>query len=91
MMVATLVGSTLFAVPAAAAPDYVLDASGIQQTVLRAQMPSMLGAWRQNIYFADTNTAPYVYWSATGSPVRLPRPPTPAEWATRSTRTSPAV
>lgn len=58
--------------PASAAPDYVLNASGIQQTVLRAQMPSNLGAWRQNIYFANDNSAPTVCWSSTGEPVNLP-------------------
>ena len=70
---AVLVGPALLAAPASAAPDYVLDAAGIQQTVLRAQMPSALGAWRQNIYFAETDAAPSVCWSATGAPVTLPK------------------
>jgi hypothetical protein len=54
-------------------PDYPLDASGIQQTVLRAQMPTAIGAWRQNLYFAETDAAPYVCWSAAGEPVALPK------------------
>lgn len=73
MTCAALAGTTLAAGPAAAAPDYVLNASGIQQTVLRAQMPTALGAWRQNIYFANDNSAPTVCQSATGEPVSLPK------------------
>ena len=69
---AAFAGSTLVAGPAVAVPDYSLSDSGLQQTVLRAQMPTALGAWRQNIYIADTNAAPDVCWSATGTPVRLP-------------------
>lgn len=69
---AAFAGSTLVAGPAVAVPDYSLSDSGLQQTVLRAQMPTALGAWRQNIYIADTNAAPDVCWSATGTPVKLP-------------------
>ena len=68
-----VIGSALLAAPAAAAPDYVLNASGIQQTVLRAQMPTSLGTWRQNIYFANDNSAPAVCQSSTGEPVSLPK------------------
>jgi hypothetical protein len=70
---AALTVSALVVAPAAAAPDHQLSAAGLEQTVLRAQMPSALGAWRQNIYFAEKNAAPYVCWSATGSPVELPK------------------
>jgi hypothetical protein len=70
---AALAGTALAAGPAVAAPDYVLNASGIQQTVLRAQMPTALGAWRQNIYFSLKDSAPSVCWSATGTPVTLPK------------------
>lgn len=70
---AALAGTALAAGPAVAAPDYALDASGIQQTVLRAQMPTALGAWRQNIYFSLKDSAPFVCWSATGTPVTLPK------------------
>lgn len=71
---AAVIGSTaLLAVPAAAA-DYVpLDATGLQQTVLRAQMPKTLGAWRQNLYFATANSAPVICWNAKGEPVTLPK------------------
>ena len=68
-----LAGTALVAGPAVAVPDYSLSDSGLQQTVLRAQMPTALGAWRQNIYFAEKDAAPYVCWSATGSPVELPK------------------
>lgn len=67
-----VLGSALLAAPAAAAPDYVLNASGIQQTVLRAQLPTSLGAWRQNIYFANDNSSPTVCQSSTGESVSLP-------------------
>lgn len=70
---AAIAGSTLVAGPAIAVPDYSLNDSGLQQAVLRAQMPTSLGAWRQNIYFALTDSAPSVCWSATGSPVTLPK------------------
>lgn len=70
---AALVGSALLAAPASAAPDYVLNASGIQQTVLRAQMPTALGAWRQNIYNSFKDAAPDVCWSAAGTYVQLPK------------------
>jgi hypothetical protein len=70
---AAIAGSTLVAGPAIAVPDYSLSDSGLQQTVLRAQMPTALGAWRQNIYFALTDDAPSVCWSATGTPVTLPK------------------
>lgn len=70
---AALAASALLAAPAVAVPDYQLDAAGIQQTVLRAQMPTALGAWRQNIYFAETDAAPNVCWSAKGDPVSLPK------------------
>jgi hypothetical protein len=68
-----LAGTALVAGPAIAAPDYSLNASGIQQTVLRAQMPTALGAWRQNIYFAMKDSAPSVCWSSAGTPVSLPK------------------
>ena len=58
--------------PSLAAPDYSLDAKGLEQTVLRAQMPKSLGSWRQNLYFADTKDAPVVCWSAKGEAVQLP-------------------
>lgn len=62
--------------PAAAEPDYVLDAAGLEQTVLRAQMPKTLGSWRQNLYGTLTSSAPQVCWSTTGTPVSLTKAPT---------------
>ena len=71
MTCAALAGTALAVGPAAAAPDYSLSDSGLQQTVLRAQMPTALGSWRQNIYYTLKNYAPSVCWSATGTPVSL--------------------
>ena len=62
-----------FATPASAAPDYQLDASGIEQTVLRAQPPKALGAWHQNIYFASDNQAPALCWSTKATQLTLPK------------------
>ena len=59
--------------PAQAAPDYPMDASGVEQTVLRAQMPKSLGSWRQNIYFANDNQSPALCWSTKGTQLTLPK------------------
>jgi hypothetical protein len=69
---AALAGSALLASPAVAAPDYQLNAEGIEQTVLRAQMPKSLGAWSQNIYSSSSNGKPGVCYGASGDLVRLP-------------------
>lgn len=62
--------------PAAQAADYVaMDATELQQTVLRAQFPSSLGSWRQNMYFTMTNDAPTVCWNGRGEAVTLPKAP----------------
>ena len=71
-VIAVPLAAVALAAPAAAAPDYVLDASGIQQTVLRAQMPTSLGAWSQNLYFSNPNGRPAVCYGATGARVLLP-------------------
>jgi hypothetical protein len=67
---AAAVAATVLATPAVASPDYVLNASGIEQTVLRAQMPKTLGSWGQNIYFTwaanDKRFYPTVCYSAKG-------------------------
>lgn len=70
---ATVAGTALAVGPAVAVPDYSLSDSGLQQTVLRAQMPSTLGTWRQNIYYSLKDYAPSVCWSATGTLVSLPK------------------
>lgn len=61
---------------AAQADDYSrLNATQLEQTVLRAQMPKTMGAWNQNYYFTmkrqDINTQPTICWNAKGD-VRLP-------------------
>lgn len=58
--------------PAASADTFRLDDRELQQVVLRAQMPTSLGAWQQYIYVEGTRNAPAVCWSATGTPVALP-------------------
>ena len=73
VMSVTLAGSVLLAVPAAAAPDYHLNASGIQQTVLRAQPPRTFGSWHQNIYFSASADTPFVCWKANGKAYELPK------------------
>lgn len=71
-LIAVPLATVALAAPASAAPDYVLDASGIQQTVLRAQMPTSLGAWSQNIYYSNPNGRPALCYGSTGDQVRLP-------------------
>ena len=75
---AAALGATLLIGPAGAAPDYVLDAAGIEQTVLRAQMPRTLGPRHQNTYFSwarnDTGYHAVLCYSATGSRYQLPHP-----------------
>ena len=66
-------GAIALATPAMAAPDYQLNASGIEQTVLRAQMPKTLGSWHQNLYFANDNESPAVCWSTKGTQMTLPK------------------
>jgi len=62
--------------PAVAAPDHVLNAAGIEQTVLRAQPPTTLGPWRQRSYnrwaIGDARINPSVCSSLNGSRYRLP-------------------
>ena len=71
---AVLFGSAvLLAAPATAASYTPLDGTGLQQTVLRAQMPKILGSWRQNLYFTMPNEAPVVCWNAKGEPITLPK------------------
>ena len=77
VILATAVAAVpLLAGPAAAASYGPLDASGIEQVVLRAQMPRTLGAWSQNIYYTwatdDTRYAPTVCYAANGEQVKLP-------------------
>ncbi len=51
-----------------------LNATELEQTVLRAQMPKNLGAWTQNYYYSEKNssyTQPTVCWNASGD-VNLP-------------------
>lgn len=63
------------AAPAQADGYSTLNAMQLEQTVLRAQMPTTLGAWSQNYYFTmkrqDANTQPTLCWNAQGD-VRLP-------------------
>jgi hypothetical protein len=73
MMTSALAGTVLLAAPVVAAPDYVLDAAGIEQTVLRAQLPASLGSWHQNIYFSNPAAAPDLCYGATGTPLTLPK------------------
>ena len=61
--------------PAVHAAD--LDPMGprmLQQTVLRAQMPTTLGPWQQYLYRVDRNEAPTLCWSMKGA-VTLPKAP----------------
>lgn len=71
----TLAVAAMLVVPATAqaAPDYVMDPTGIEQTVLRAQMPNSLGSWHQNIYFPMKSAAPAVCWSTKGTQLTLPK------------------
>lgn len=69
----SIVALVALAAPVAAAPDYQLDASGMEQTVLRAQMPKSLGSWRQNIYFGFKSDAPAVCWGSNGKQLTLPK------------------
>ena len=46
----------------------------LQQTVLRAQMPTTLGTWQQYLYRVDKNEAPTMCWSMKGA-VTLPKAP----------------
>ena len=64
-----------FIAPAAAAAD--LEPMGprmLQQTVLRVQFPTTLGAWQQYMYGTISNQAPTVCYGAKG-PIRLPKAP----------------
>ena len=75
VVAATLIAGICLATsaPAFAEPDYQMDASGIEQTVLRAQMPKTLGSWHQNLYFANDNSAPALCWSTKGTQMTLPK------------------
>lgn len=72
----TALGTSLLMGPAVAAPDHVLNAAGIEQTVLRAQPPTTLGPWRQRSYnrwaIGDARINPSVCSSLNGSRYRLP-------------------
>lgn len=100
LAVTALVASVATMSPAAAVPDYVLDAAGVEQVVLRAQPPTTIGAWRQNEYFTWDSSHmtfyPYVCYTADGTQARLPRPRTLGGVGysiinTRSTGKNPAI
>jgi len=61
--------------PAVVADDYqFMKPQLLEQAVLRAQMPTTLGTWSQNLYFADnsaTLTRATVCWGSKGE-IRLP-------------------
>ena len=63
------------AAPAAQADDYtILNPTELEQTVLRAQMPTTLGSWSQNYYFSEKDspyTRPTLCWDNKGT-VKLP-------------------
>lgn len=53
----------------------LMDATMLQQTVLRAQMPKTLGPWSQNLYYNETGrsfTVPTMCWDDKGA-VTLPK------------------
>lgn len=60
---------------AAQADDYsTLNATELEQTVLRAQMPKTLGSWTQNYYYSEADpryNRPTQCWNASGD-VQLP-------------------
>jgi len=61
--------------PAAHADDYSrMNATELEQAVLRAQMPKTLGSWSQNYYFSENDarfTRPTLCWNRSGD-VKLP-------------------
>ena len=61
--------------PAAHADDYSrMNATELEQAVLRAQMPKTLGSWSQNYYFSENDarfTRPTLCWDRSGD-VNLP-------------------
>ena len=67
-------GLTLTALPASAADLKPMDAQLLQQTVLRQQFGSTLGAWEQYFYNTDVEAAPVVCYSGTGEQMALPKP-----------------
>lgn len=67
-------GLALSTLPARAADLKPMDDRVLQQTVLRQQFPTTLGAWQQYMYFADTTEVPTVCYSATGEQMPLPKP-----------------
>lgn len=71
---AAAVAALGLAAPAQADGYSTLNAMQLEQTVLRAQMPTTLGAWSQNYYFSEKDsrfTRPTLCWNMKGN-VTLP-------------------